>query len=58
MRQLCGQMDDDKSCFDLPEGTLSRLGAEDAWEEENVSSNGPRADLTEAVMSCRALRDR
>lgn len=47
VRQLCSQMDDYKSYFDLPRGTLSGLGgAKDAGEEENVSSNIPGAGLS------------
>lgn len=67
IRQLCSQLDDYKSHFDLPKGMLSRLGgAKDATEEEHVSSNwaltstapGQACPLMDAFMSCRAARDR
>lgn len=44
IRQLCPQMDDYQSYFDLPKGRPG--GATDAKELENVSSNSLGADLS------------
>lgn len=60
-RQLCSQLEDYRRYSDLPKGMLPRLtGAKDAREEENVSNNSPGAGLSlmNALMSCRASRDR